>query len=139
MELQELPGKKNIYNSLVNDALDFSLDFYKTLLAEAVDAKGVLRVVNDNFTQDKLVQNNIKYDYFDNQKLKSISDDFMNIDGYFYENAAVIEPIQICKKLTQECDFYKKDIIFNIEFYFFCYTGKSKTRIRCNQNYCSNR
>ncbi|MFA6195704.1 MAG: FAD-dependent oxidoreductase [Sulfurimonas sp.] len=108
--LSPLPGQKNIYNSLVNDALDFSLDFYKTFLLEAVDAKGVLRVANDNFTQDKLAQNNIKYDYFDTQKLKSISDDFMNIDGYFYENAAVVEPIQICKKLTQECDFYKKDI-----------------------------
>ena len=108
--LSPLPGQKNIYNSLVNDALDFSLDFYKTLLLEAVDAKGVLRVANDNFEQDKLVQNNIKYEYFDTRKLQSVSDNFMNIDGYFYENAAVIEPIQICKKLTQECDFYKKDI-----------------------------
>ncbi len=108
--LSPLPGQKNIYNSLVNDALNFSLDFYKALLAEAVDAKGVLRVTNDNFAQDKLAQNNIKYDYFDTQKLKNISDDFMNIDGYFYKNAAVIEPVQICKKLTEESDFYKKDI-----------------------------
>jgi len=108
--LSPLPGQKNIYNSLVNNALEFSLDFYKTLLLEAVDAKGVLRVANDNFSQEKLARNSIKYDYFDTQKLKNISDDFMDIDGYFYENAAVIEPIQICKKLTQASDFYKKDV-----------------------------
>lgn len=118
--LSPLPGKKNPYNSLVNNALNFSIDFYKKLLPSAVDNRGVLRVANDNFNEDKLTHNSIKHEYFDTQKLKNISKNFMNIKGYFYENAAVIEPVQICKKLTQECDFYKKDIkklIFEDGFY----------------------
>lgn len=108
--LSPLPGQKNIYNSLVNSALDFSLDFYKNLLPSAVDDKGVLRVANDNFDEDKLSQNSIKYDYFDSKKLYYISKNFREIEGYFYENAAVIEPIQICNKLTKGCDFYKMDV-----------------------------
>lgn len=108
--LSPLPGKKNTYNSLVNEALDYSLNFYENLLSEAVEKKGVLRVSTNNFAKDKLSQNSIKYEYFDTNKLQKISKNFMNIDGYFYENAAVIEPIQICSKLTKGCDFYKKDV-----------------------------
>lgn len=108
--LSPLPGKKNLYNSLVNDALNFSLPFYENLLPQAVDKRGVLRVANDNFDEDKLSQNSIKYDYFDSKKLHNISKNFKDIEGYFYENAAVIEPIQICYKLTEGCDFYKIDV-----------------------------
>jgi len=108
--LSPLPGQKNLYNSLVNYALNFSLPFFENLLPQAVDKRGVLRVVNNNFDEDKLSQNSIKYDYFDNKKLQNISKYFKNIEGYFYENAAVIEPIQICKKLTEGCDFYKIDV-----------------------------
>ncbi|MFA5454921.1 MAG: FAD-dependent oxidoreductase [Sulfurimonas sp.] len=118
--LSPLPGQKNLYNSLVNTALDFSLNFYQELLPQAVDKKGVLRVANDNFDEDKLSQNSIKYDYFDVKKLHSISKNFRDIEGYFYKNAAVIEPIQICYKLTEGCDFYKIDVeklIFENDFY----------------------
>ncbi|DAB28185.1 MAG: FAD-dependent oxidoreductase [Sulfurimonas sp. RIFOXYD12_FULL_33_39] len=108
--LSPLPGKKNLYNTTVNDALNFSIDFYEKLLPDAVDKKGVLRVANDNFQEDKLAQNHIEHTYFDTKKIQYISKDFRDIDGYFYENAAVIEPIQICKELTKECDFYKEDI-----------------------------
>ncbi|MFA7354712.1 MAG: FAD-dependent oxidoreductase [Sulfurimonadaceae bacterium] len=118
--LSPLPGQKNLYNSLVNDALDFSLDFYQGLLPRAVDKRGVLRVANDNFDEDKLSQNSIKYDYFDTKQLHSISRNFRDIEGYFYDNAAVIEPIQICNKLTEGCDFYKIDVkklVFKDGFY----------------------
>jgi glycine/D-amino acid oxidase-like deaminating enzyme len=108
--LSPLPGKKNLYNSLVNDALNFSIDFYKNLLPNIVEKKGVLRIPNNNFNKDKLAQSYIKYSYYDTQKLKNISKNFMDIDGYFYENAAVIEPTEISKKLIENCDFYKKDI-----------------------------
>lgn len=108
--LSPLPGKTNLYNSLVNDALEYCLDFYQNLLPSAVDKKGVLRVANGNFDEDKLSQNSIKCKYFSTEKLHDISKNFMNIDGYFYENAAVIEPVQICHKLTKGCDFYKIDV-----------------------------
>lgn len=109
--LSPLPGKKNLYNTTVNDALEFSIDFFQKLLPKAVDKKGVLRVTNDNFKEEKLTQNHITYDYFDTKKLQDFSKKFRDIDGYFYKNAAVIEPIQICKELTKECDFYKENII----------------------------
>jgi glycine/D-amino acid oxidase-like deaminating enzyme len=108
--LSPLPGQKNLYNSLVNDALNFSLPLYENLLPQAVDKRGVLRVANDNFDEDKLSQNSIKYDYFETKKLHSISKNFRDLEGYFYENAAVIEPIQICNKLIEGCDFYKIDV-----------------------------
>ncbi|MGE4397564.1 MAG: NAD(P)/FAD-dependent oxidoreductase, partial [Sulfurimonas sp.] len=108
--LSPLPGKKNPYNSLVNAALEYSLDFYEKLLSKAVDKKGVLRVADGNFDEKKLSQNSIKHKYLDSKKLHEISKNFMNIDGFFYENAAVIEPVQICRELTKESDFYKKDV-----------------------------
>ncbi|MFA7611086.1 MAG: FAD-dependent oxidoreductase [Sulfurimonas sp.] len=108
--LSPLPGKKNSYNSLVNEALEFSLEFYENLLDLAVNKKGVLRVPNSNFDKEKLSYEGIKYKYLSSKKLHEISEKFMDIEGYFYEDAAVIEPIQICNKLTQESDFFKKDI-----------------------------
>ena len=62
--LSPLPGKENLYNTFVNDALKFSIDFYQKLIPNGVDKKGVLRVPNENFKQDKLQNNNIKYKYF---------------------------------------------------------------------------
>ncbi len=108
--LSPLPGKKNLYNSFVNDALEFSINFYEKLIPEAVDKKGVLRVANDNFNQEKLQTNSINYKYFNTQELQKISKNFRDIDGYFYEDAAVLEPLIICNKLLQNCDFYIKDI-----------------------------
>lgn len=108
--LSPLPGKKNPYNSLVNAALEYSLDFYEKLLSKAVDKKGVLRVADSNFDEKKLSQNSIKHKYLDSKKLHEISKNFMNIDGFFYENAAVIDPLQICLELTKKCDFYKRDV-----------------------------
>jgi glycine/D-amino acid oxidase-like deaminating enzyme len=118
--LSPLPGKQNLYNTFVNDALKFSIDFYQQLIPEAVDKKGVLRVTNGNFNEEKLKNNDIEYDYFDTQKLHKISKNFEDIDGYFYENAAVLDPLKICKKLIDGCDFYIKDVkelIFEDEFY----------------------
>ncbi|WP_294961866.1 FAD-dependent oxidoreductase, partial [Sulfurimonas sp.] len=91
--LSPLPGKKNNYNTLVNEALNFSIDFYEKLISSSVNKKGVLRVANDNFSKEKLENNDIAYEYFDNKELNNISKKFQNIDGYFYKDAAVIEPL----------------------------------------------
>ena len=108
--LSPLPGKKNPYNSLVNRALYFSLKFYQDLLPEAVDKKGVLRIENKNFNREKLQDNSIDHEYYNTQKLQELSEEFMETDGYFYENAAVLEPAAICNKLLQGCDYFTKDI-----------------------------
>ena len=108
--LSPLPGKKNSYNSFVNKALDFSIDFYENLAPDSVTKKGVLRVPTINFTKEKLEDNDIDYEYFNNEKLHNISKNFKDINGYFYKNAAVIDPLNICKKMIQNCDFFIKDI-----------------------------
>jgi len=108
--LSPLPGKKNLYNTFVNDALEFSLNFYENLVLNEIEKKGVLRVPNNNFNNIKLQNNHIKYKYLNSEKLQNISKNFKNIDGYFYENAAILEPLEICKKLINGCDFYQKDI-----------------------------
>jgi len=108
--LSPLPGKKNRYNTFVNEALNFSIDFYEKLNPKAIVKQGVLRVPNDNFSKEKLENNDIEYEYFDSEKLKNISKNFKDIDGYFYQDAAVIEPLSICNKLVEGCDFYKRDV-----------------------------
>jgi glycine/D-amino acid oxidase-like deaminating enzyme len=108
--LSPLPGKQNLYNSFVNDALEFSLKFYENLLINGINKKGVLRVPTDNFNDEKLKNNHLSYKYFSSQYLQKISSNFKHINGYFYENASIIEPKLVCEKLLLKCDFIKKDI-----------------------------
>ncbi|WP_345991876.1 FAD-binding oxidoreductase [Sulfurimonas sp. HSL-1716] len=108
--LSPLPGKTNLYNTFVNNALDFSIDFYQRLFPEDIDAKGVLRVKNDNFTEEKLQTNSIGHQYYSSQELQKISENFKEIDGYFYADAAVLDPLKICKKLIEGCDFYIENV-----------------------------
>ncbi len=108
--LSPLPGKKNSYNSLVNNALNFSIDFYKKLTPDSIIQKGILRVPNENFKTSKLKDNHIMYEFFDKKKLQEISKSFRNIEGYFYEEGAMISPLEICHKLIDNCDFYQKDL-----------------------------
>jgi len=54
--------------------------------------------------QEKLENNDIEYEYFDSNKLHDTSSNFRDIDGYFYKNAAVIEPLIICNKIVEGCD-----------------------------------
>ncbi len=108
--LSPLPGKKNSYNSLVNTALDYSIDFYEKLLPGTITKKGVLRVSNDNFDNSKLKDNELDYKYLNSDELHKISNQFKEIDGYLYSNAAIINPSEICQYLIKDCDFYQKDI-----------------------------
>jgi glycine/D-amino acid oxidase-like deaminating enzyme len=120
--LSPLPGKENPYNTFINNALEFSLNFYEDLCPEAVVKKGVLRVANENFDIEKLEKNSIQSRHYDSKKLQEISQNFNEIEGYFYENAAILNPHEICKKLIEECDFYKEDIkelVYENGFYIF--------------------
>lgn len=98
--LSPLPGKKNSYNTLVNTALNYSLNFYEKLLPDSIIKKGVLRVSNDNFDDTKLGENNLDYKHIN----------FEEIEGYFYSDAAIINPSEICNALVKDCDFFQKDV-----------------------------
>ncbi len=108
--LSPLPGKKNPYNSFVNTALNFSINFYEKLSPELILEKGVLRVPNDNFNAKKLKDNALSYKYLNSDELNKISNQFKNIEGYFYTNAAIVDPLEVCQSLIKGCDFYQKDI-----------------------------
>lgn len=120
--LSPLPGKENPYNSFVNNALEFSLKFYEELTPKALNKRGVLRVANNNFDDEKLQSNSIKSNFLNTKELQNISQNFTQINGYFYKNAAILDPHKVCEALIKECDFYKKDIkelIFEDGFYIF--------------------
>ena len=107
--LSPLAGKKNLYNSFVNDSLSFSLDFYEKLSSESFIKKGVLRVADENFSKDRL--NEIENEHYSSEKLQALSIDFKEIDGFFYKDAGHINPAEISKKMVEGCDFYKKEIL----------------------------
>lgn len=104
--LSPLAGVENSYNRFINSALEYALDFYETMTPQEIVKKGVLRVANDNFDTTKLQTNSIKNRYISTKKLKEISQNFAQIDGYFYENAAILNPHVVCKELIKKCDFY---------------------------------
>lgn len=108
--LSPLPGKKNPYNSFINEALEFSLNFYDELLGDEIVKHGVLRVANEHFDATKLSS-------CDAVKMK-----FQNAEGYFYDNAAIADPQTVCKKLTENIDFYKMEVMELVRengFYLF--------------------
>ena len=108
--LSPLPGKKNSYNSLVNNALKYSIEFYEDITPQAITKKGVLRVPNDNFDKNKLKDSSLKYEFKDAKNLQDISANFRDIDGYLYKDAAVVNPSEVCNKLIEGCDFYTQDV-----------------------------
>lgn len=120
--LSPLPGKANPYNLFVNEALSFSLAFYEKLLPHALSKKGVLRVANENFDYEKLNSSAIESRFFSAEELQTLSPNFRHIDGYFYENAAILNPREVCEELLRGCDFYRQDVkelCFEDGFYVF--------------------
>ncbi len=108
--LSPLPGKKNSYNTFVNTALDYSINFYEKILPEAITKKGVLRVSNNNFNNSKLKDDALNHEYMSSNQLHKFSNKFKDIDGYLYPNAAIIDPSKICQHLIKDCDFQQIDI-----------------------------
>lgn len=106
--LSPLAGKKNPYNSFVNDSLTFSLDFYEKLSSSSLIKNGVLRVADENFSKDSL--NEIENEFYSSEKLQTLSNDFKDIEGFYYKDAGHINPSEIAKKMIEDCDFYKIDV-----------------------------
>lgn len=120
--LSPLAGVENKYNSFINSALDYALKFYEKEVPDFIVKKGVLRVVNDNFDTTKLQNNSIKNRYMSRDELKDISQNFAQIDGYFYENAAILDPHVVCHKLIKEVDFHTlhvEELRYEDGFYLF--------------------
>ncbi|MDD2652506.1 MAG: FAD-dependent oxidoreductase [Sulfurimonas sp.] len=120
--LSPLPGKANPYNTFVNEALAYSLAFYENFAPHAVVKKGVLRIANANFDDGKLSSSAIESRFVSAERLQTLSPNFRKIDGYFYENAAILNPREVCEELLRGSDFYKQDVKelwFEDGFYLF--------------------
>lgn len=141
--MSPLAGVENSYNRFINSALEYALEFYEKEVPNSIVKKGVLRVANDNFDTTKLQTNSIKNRFISTNELKEISQNFTKIDGYFYENAAILNPHEVCKKLIENCDFYSlhvEALRYEDGFYLFD-DFKSKTCNPCsrrNKANCSN-
>jgi len=102
--LSPLGGKINSYNELVNMALEYSLDFYENLAPDLIVKKGLLKVAKNKNESLKLKES--ASDYLSINQLREISPDFKNIEGEYYPNAAIIEPVKMAEYMTKDIDTF---------------------------------
>lgn len=92
--LSPLLGKPNSFKDLVNKALNYSLDFYKTNMPKHIKQCGTLRLPKDK-------TNNIKFQEYE----KYIDTQYIKQDGgYFFPKASVVNSSHICKSLLKDID-----------------------------------
>lgn len=103
--LSPLAGKANPYNLLVNRALKYSLEFYASLKLSSFTPNGVLRLANANNSKHSLMQDG---SFLDASKL----DEGFRSDtkGYFFDDAGVVDPLEVCSALTKGIDIYKQEV-----------------------------
>ncbi len=92
--LSPLLGKHNNFKTLVNKSLIYSVDFYKKHFTQDIKTKGIIRIPKNNDFK-------IKFESYKN------NNDFAykNIEnGYFFDIGSQVSAVQICKKLSQNCD-----------------------------------
>jgi glycine/D-amino acid oxidase-like deaminating enzyme len=92
--LSPLLGKPNNFKDLITNSLEFSVDFYKKNFSEDITSCGTCRIPKDEKDDEKF-QSYKPYMDFEYKKLKS---------GYFFEIGSVVDPYNICKKLTLDVD-----------------------------------
>jgi len=104
--LSPLLGKPNNFKTLVNKALKFSTNFYKEYCPDFIDNCGTTRIPKNK--EDKLKFQSYKpYIEFEYTKEK---------DGYFFQDASVVDSYQICKTLTKNIEKLFNYNISKIEY-----------------------
>ena len=94
-----------------NQALKFALKLLGIRKRSVFEMKERLRQKEfENNTIAEVIEELLEYKYLNSDELHKISNQFKEIDGYLYSNAAIINPSEICKYLIKDCDFYQKDI-----------------------------
>jgi len=92
--LSPLLGKPNYFKDLVNEALVFSISFYKKNTPNLITQCGTLRIPKDKKAKEqfKSYMPYISCDYKEKE------------DGYYFKNASVVDATNICKVLTKNVD-----------------------------------
>ncbi len=98
--LSPIVGKTNKIKLLVDEALPFSVDFYKSLKLESFIQNGLLKLPRD--------ENDIlKFDEYE----KFIKFNYSKKDdGFFFEIGAIVSPKEVCLRLSQNVNFLKKEV-----------------------------
>ena len=89
--LSPLLGKPNNFKTLVNTALKFSTNFYKEFCPNFIDNCGTTRIPKNKEDQVKFESYKpfIEFEYIKDK------------DGYFFQDASVVDSYQICETLTK--------------------------------------
>ncbi|MEA1915439.1 MAG: FAD-dependent oxidoreductase [Campylobacterota bacterium] len=90
--LSPLLGKPNDFKDLVNNALVYSVDYYKTNFSNCINNCGTLRIPKDTVAQKQFTsyQPYIDFDYTQKD------------DGYFFPIGSVVDSKGICESLTKD-------------------------------------
>jgi tRNA 5-methylaminomethyl-2-thiouridine biosynthesis bifunctional protein len=88
--LSPLLGKPNSFKNLITKALKFSVEFYRKNYPEEITNCGTCRIPKNNEDREKFLSY-IPYMDFDFKEYE---------DGYFFEIGSVVNPYNICKKLS---------------------------------------
>jgi tRNA U-34 5-methylaminomethyl-2-thiouridine biosynthesis protein MnmC len=102
--LSPLLGKPNPFKELVNKALVFSIDYYKSNFPTAIEQCGVLRVAKDKIDEKKFVE----YEpYMDFEYIKK---EISSQVGYYFPIGSLVDSSAICKGLLDDIDIIEKEI-----------------------------
>ena len=102
--LSPMIGIKNSYNTFVNQALHFALDFYQTIAPDLLQRNGVQRIPKDE--EDRA--NFDTYEAYIEDLEYSKPDKFGG--GFFFKDGAVINPVAIITRLTESIEIVHEDI-----------------------------
>ena len=101
--LSPLDGKKNPYNTLVNDALTYALSYYSNLSSEHIIQKGLLRVAKNE--KEALKQDRHSLNFFTRKKLQQIDPHFGDIEGIYHPNAAIVDGVKMAEVMVKDIAF----------------------------------
>lgn len=92
--LSPLLGKPNAFKDLVTKALNFSIDYYKSYFFENIINCGTCRIPKNKEDEGKF-QTYIPYMDFEYKKFE---------EGYFFSIGSIVNPYEICKKLSKDVE-----------------------------------
>jgi len=129
--LSPLLGKPNDFKDLVNKALIYSTNFYKTNFSQYINNCGTLRIPKDNIAKEQFESYKPYIDF----EYKQIN------DGYFFPIGSVVDSKYMCESLLNSIEVLYNISIKNIDkkddTYILNNTLKAKNLI-ITTGYCTN-
>lgn len=123
--LSPLLGKPNKFKDLITKALNFSTVFYKDINSKSFTNDGVCRIPKNNKDREKFNSYKPYMDF----KYKELD------DGYFFDIASWINPLEVCELLTKNIEkklnYDVSSIVQKNDFWILNNEIKAKKLILC--------